>query len=118
MKTDEKIKFLNFLGLARRAGKTVHGMPLVCASLSARQPSLLVVASSEASDGTKKKITSQCTFYHVPLLFFPCSTDELAHAVGKTGNMATVGVTDERFAAQLTNIYEKGKETSARSEER
>lgn len=109
---DETERLLKFLGLCRRAGKTVHGTPLVCTALAAKRPPFLVLMSEEASDGTKKKLCNKTSFYRVSLLSLPVSCERLAKAVGKTGELAAVAVTDEGFARELAKIYAKGKDSS------
>ena len=104
---------MTFLGLCRRAGKTVHGTPLVCTALAAKRPPCLVLMSEQASDGTKKKLCNKTAFYHVSLLSLPVSCERLAKAVGKTGELAAVAVTDEGFARELAKIYAKGKDSSS-----
>ena len=108
----ELTRLLTFLGLCRRAGKTVHGTPMVCTALASRKPPVLVLLSAHASEGTKKRVEIICSFYRVPLLLLPAPTDRLAKAVGKTGDMAAVAVTDEGFARELRKLYTKGKDSS------
>ena len=110
---DETERFLTFLGLCRRAGKTVHGTPLVCEALAKRRPPYLVLLSSGASAATAKKITDKCRFYRVPLLTVPADPDRLAHAVGKACSLAAVAVTDESFARELRKLHVIGKASSA-----
>ena len=105
-------RLLTFLGLCRRAGKTVHGTPLVCTALAAKRPPFLVLMSEEASAGTKKRLCNKTSFYRVSLLSLPVSCERLARAVGKTGDLAAVAVTDEGFAKELAKIYAKGKDSS------
>ena len=66
----------------------------------------------EASEGTKKRLYSKTSFYRVSLLSLPVSCERLARAVGKTGELAAVAVTDEGFAKELAKIYAKGKDSS------
>ena len=108
---DFSTRFLRFLGLCRRAGKTVHGTPLVCTALAGKRRPFLVVMSAFASDGTQKKLTNKCKFYSVPLLSVDVATDILAHAVGKTGDLAAVGIMDEGFARELGKIYAERKDS-------
>ena len=104
---DETERFLTFLGLCRRAGKTVHGTPLVCEALAKRRPPCLVLLSAGASAATAKKITDKCRFYRVPLLTVPADTERLARAVGKASALAAVAVTDESFARELRKLIGK-----------
>lgn len=110
-------RFLRFLGLCRRAGQTVHGTPLVCLALAKKKPPCLVILSAGASAGTRKKVENKCSFYHVPLLLTEASPEEMAHAVGKTGVLAAVGVTDGNFARELCKIHAQGKESSGTRED-
>lgn len=110
-------RFLRFLGLARRAGKTVHGTPLICTALATKKPPCLVVMSLRASANTQKKLMNKCSFYNVPLITVEVDIDALAHAVGKTGGMAAVAVTDESFARELCKINALRKESSLAEDE-
>ncbi len=113
----EAERFLTFLGLCRRAGKTVHGTPLVCEALAKRRPPYLVLLSQSASGGTAKKITDKCKYYRVPLLVVPATTERLARAVGKSGAIAAVAVTDENFAKELGKLHAIGKASSDTEDE-
>lgn len=109
---DETERFLTFLGLCRRAGKTVHGTPLVCEALAKRRPPYLVLLSSGASAATAKRITDKCRFYRVPLLTVDADTERLARAVGKTCALAAIAVTDESFARELRKLLGKASSKS------
>lgn len=98
---DEKKKLLGFIGLCRRAQKTVCGTSLVCEALGGRKKPALVVYCEGASAPTKKRIESKCAFYGTPALLLPLSPDELGQAVGKGGPIAAVAVTDAQFAAAI-----------------
>lgn len=91
-------RLLGFLGLCRRAGKTVLGTPMVCEELAKKKKPPLVLYSEDASAATKKRIESKCRFYGVEAIALPVSTGELAHLLGKSGDLAALAVTDEGFA--------------------
>ena len=114
---NETVRFLRFLGLCRRAGQTVHGTPLVCTALATKKPPCLVLMSLGASAATQKKLTNKCLFYHVPLITVDVDTGTLAHAVGKTGDIAAVAVMDESFAKELCKIHAARKGSPAVGEE-
>lgn len=95
-------KLLGFLGLCRKAGKLVLGTPMVCEELRGKRKPALVVASAGASAPTKKRLATKCAFYGVPLREVPVAPDLLAHAVGKSGNLAAVAVTDPKMADALS----------------
>ena len=99
-------KLSSMIGLSRRAGKVVLGTPLVALALRKSPKPFLVLVSEGASDGTKKKLKTKCAYYRVPLLFVPLSTEELAHAVGKGGDMAAIALTDENLTKAVLSAAE------------
>ncbi len=96
-------KLLSTVGLCARARKLITGTPMVCEAMRSRKPAVLaVLEASDTSDNTHHKLVSKCTYYQVPLYRLTADTVRLAHAVGKTGSVAAVGVTDENFYKALT----------------
>ena len=88
-------KLLSTVGLCARARRLVMGTPMVCEAL--RDKRNLIIAVLEASDtsaGTHKKLSDKCAFYGVPLFRIAADTERLGRAVGKSGAVAAVGVTD------------------------
>ena len=104
-----KSKVLMMLGLCRKAGCVVIGTPMVTKAL---QGAKIKVAfySADASQNTRKKITDKCAFYGVRCEMLDISGDELSHALGKTGILSSVGITNENFANELLNLV-NSKET-------
>ena len=95
-------KLLSPVGLCARARKLVTGTPMVCEAMRSRKPTVLaVLEASDTSDNTHRKLVSKCTYYQIPLYRLTADTARLAHAVGKTGSVAAVGVTDENFYKAL-----------------
>ena len=115
-------KLLSTIGLCARARKLVMGTPMVCEAMRIRKPAVLaVLEASDTSENTHHKLVSKCTYYQIPLyrlnthhkLVSKCTyyqiplyrltadTARLAHAVGKTGAVAAVGITDENFYKAL-----------------
>ena len=111
-------KLLSTLGLCARARKLVTGTPMVCEALrtGGKTPVLAVLEASDTSENTHGKLASKCTYYHVPLYRIAADTAQLAHAVGKTGAVAAVGVTDENlFKALARYLPEREAKDSAPS---
>ena len=105
-------KLLSTLGLCARARKLVMGTPMVCEAMrDKRTPVVAVLEASDTSAGTHKKLTDKCAFYGVPHYRLAASTQQLGHAVGKTGAVAAVGVTDENLYKALADKLPK-KETA------
>lgn len=95
-------KLLSTIGLCARARKLVMGTPMVCEAMRSRKPAVLaVLEASDTSENTHHKLVSKCTYYQIPLYRLTADTARLAHAVGKTGAVAAVGITDENFYKAL-----------------
>jgi hypothetical protein len=56
-----------------------------------------VLEASDTSDNTHSKIVSKCSFYGVGHYRLDIGAELLAHAIGKTGATAAVGITDEQL---------------------
>ena len=93
----ENEKILNALGLCARARGLVYGTPMVCEALRARQKPRLVVEASKNSGNTSKRIADKCAFYGVELVQIAADGEALARAVGKSGWVAAVAITDENL---------------------
>ncbi len=91
-------KAVQNLGLAKRAGKTTCGIPLIIEALRSPKKPHLVIASAKASENSLKKITDKCKFYEVELISLPITPEELSHAVGHLGGVAAVSVNDSGLA--------------------
>ena len=94
-------RFLGLVGLAKRAGRTVTGAPLIFTAMRTKRPPCLVLVAEDASDGARKKLRTKCEFYKIPLLYTTYSKDALAHAVGNSGEVAAVAITDQGLAGEL-----------------
>lgn len=95
-------RLLRAIGLCRRAGKLICGVPLICTELRKSGAVQAVLAASDVSDNTRKKLNDKCNFYSVPLIWLPCTAQQLADAVGKDAPIGAVAVTD----AQLMRAVE------------
>ena len=61
----------------------------------------LVVISSEASPGTKKKLKVKSEFYNISAIEVDIDTERLGKLLGKTYSPAAVAVADGGFAAEI-----------------
>lgn len=97
-------KLLSTLGLCARARKLVTGTPMVCETLRDKKPPVLaVLEASDTSENTHKKLSDKCAYYGVPLYRLTADTERLGRAVGKTGAVAAVGVTDANLYKALAD---------------
>ena len=97
-------KLLSTLGLCARARKLITGTPMVCEAMrtGGKTPVLAVVEASDTSEATHEKLISKCTYYRIPHYRISVDTVCLAHAVGKTGAVAAVGIVDENLLRALS----------------
>lgn len=91
-------EWLNFLGLANKAGKVVTGEDNIISKVRNKQVFLVIVAT-DASDNTKKLYKNKCDFYNVKY-FEMGKINELSNAVGKFNRVA-VGICDQGFTKGL-----------------
>ena len=91
------------LGFAMRAGKVIIGTESVLAAVAkqGKAKPKIVLISSTASDGTRKKILTKCEFYHIQAAPISLSSDELGSLLGKLYAPAVVAITDDGFATQI-----------------
>lgn len=82
------------LGLCAKAGKLIYGVPMICESLKKGKAPVLVLSASDNAPNSAKRLRDRCSFYGVHLCMAQISGEELAHAVGKSGRISAVAVTD------------------------
>lgn len=102
---NDTAKILGLLGLCRRAGRLVCGTPQICESLGNKKDIRMVLMADGASENTRKRLSDRCKYYGVALYAVKVTTAELAHALGKSGELAAVGVTDPSFAKGLEQLF-------------
>ena len=90
-------RLLGAIGLCKRAGKLISGVPLICTEMRKGGPIQAVLAARDASDNTKKKLNDKCKYYGVTLQLLPYTAEELAAAVGKDAPIGAVAITDARL---------------------
>lgn len=121
-------KLLSTVGLCARARKLIVGTPMVCDALrevpreaprGARRKEgrkngasalCAVLEAADTSENTHRKLTAKCAYYGVPLYRLSVTTEALARAVGKTGVVASVGITDDSLLRALVR-YLPAEET-------
>ncbi len=101
-------RLLSALGLCAKARKLVFGTPMVCEALKEKRKPYLVVEAGDNSENTRKRLEDRCGFYGVRKHRLEASGEALAHAVGKTGKVAAVAVTDENLALLILGRLDKG----------
>ncbi|WP_125588659.1 L7Ae/L30e/S12e/Gadd45 family ribosomal protein [Companilactobacillus jidongensis] len=97
-----KKSFLDFLGIALRAGKMISGTELTMQGIR-NQSVKLVIMASDCSDRTKKDLTNKTNSYDV-VLIDNFTSQELKDAIGKERKV--IGITDLGIARRLIEIME------------
>ncbi len=95
MKNDGNRELLFALGLCAKAGKLIYGVPMVCEALKKQKTVVAVFSSADNSPNSAKRLSDRCTFYGVPLHTLDIDGDTLSGAVGKSGRLAALAVTDK-----------------------
>ena len=88
---------LGAVGLCRKAGKLIMGTDAVCLALREPKKPFGVLAASDCSANTAKRLADKCASYGVPLEKAAVTCEELAAAIGKGAKTAAVAVTDENL---------------------
>ncbi len=88
-------RVLSALGLAKRAGKVITGTQLVQDAVRHKK-ALLVLAASDISDNSKKKLVNSCDFYNVEFTQYS-DMAALSAALGQKKAITSAAITDENF---------------------
>ena len=105
LKGGSEKKLMSLLGFAARARKLVCGTDL-CRDEIRRGNLSLVIVADNASANTKKRIADACRYYGADMCIAPITSLELSHQIGKSANIAVVGVTDANFINGIAALFE------------
>ena len=95
MMSDQNRALLFSLGICAKAGKLIYGVPMVCEALKKQKSVVAVISSADNSPNSAKRLLDRCTFYGVPLHTLDIDGDTLSGAVGKSGRLAALAITDK-----------------------
>lgn len=101
---ENNTKLRGLLGLCKKAGGLVCGTQMICDTLKENKPVCMVLMAKDVSDNTGKRLCDRCRYYGAHLESIPMTAGELAHAVGRSGELAAVAVTDKNFASGLEKL--------------
>ncbi len=109
-----KSALASMLGICKKAGQTVIGTEQVCDAVRKKAEWVrLTAVACDISQNTRKKLSDKCAYYGVKLIFLPLTAGELGAAVGKSGSVATVAITDAGLAdaviKKAINTSEEGE---------
>ena len=104
-------KALNYLSLARKAGKAELGEEPVGAAARALHAHLIVVAG-DASDHTWRRAKSFAAGTNQQCLRLSCSKDEMGMAIGRS-SLAVAAITDAGLALALVQSLNQPEKSKA-----
>ena len=101
-------KILSSLGLCAKAGKLIRGVPMICEALrrSGASKVYLVLEACDTSDNTHKKLNDKCNFYNTEKIRLDENGEALASAVGKSGSIGAVAITDVGLSEMVKRHFE------------
>lgn len=97
-------KLINAFGLAKRAGKCVLGTEM-CVENIRNKKAKLVIAASDLSDNTVKRLCDSCSYHGVELIFAKADKIELGKRLGKNNGTSSAAILDEGFVNICRKIY-------------
>lgn len=103
MAQDKITRTLSMLGLCKKAGRLVSGVPLVCDAVREGR-AFLTVYAAEASANSVKRVCDKCKSYEADAMAVETTPEALAKAIGKSGAVAAVSVCDRGFAEAIMKI--------------
>ena len=101
---DKSTRLKGLLGLCKKAGGLVCGTQMICDALKENKTVFMVLMANNVSENTSKRLFDRCRYYGTRLESIPLTTEELAHALGRSGELAALAVTDKNFAAGLEKL--------------
>ena len=97
---------LSALGICAKARRLIAGTPQICEALRKEPRPFLVLCASDASENTAKRLRDRCAYYHVRLVELAMDADRLSGAIGKSGRVAAVAITDEHLCRLVTDTLQ------------
>lgn len=103
MAADKITRALSMIGMCKKAGRLISGVPLVCDAVREGRAELTVYASG-ASENSVKRISDKCKSYEADIVAIDVTPEVLGKAVGKSSAVAAVGIADRGFAQAIIKI--------------
>lgn len=102
-------RLLHALGICAKARGLVFGVPMICEALGVKgnKKPILVLEAAGNAENSEKKLSDKCAFYGVRLEKTGIDGETLARAVGKTGRLAAVALTDENLCRLVLGTLER-----------
>lgn len=101
-------KFLQFLGLMKRAGKLCEGYNR-CEEFVLKNKVFLLIISEDVSQNTKEKFLKYCEKQSVPIIE-GYTKEELGKTLGRH-EINIIGVLDQNVSERLSNLFSEKNDT-------
>lgn len=101
--TKDAEKLLGAIGLCKKAGKLILGVPMICDALrrGGKDAPVVVLEASDTSENTHKRLSDKCAFYSVEQIRLTCDGATLSRALGKSAPLAAVALTDRGMSEMV-----------------
>lgn len=94
----EHEKLLRALGLCAKARALVCGVPMICEALKTKKKTVYaVLCANDNAENSAKRLRDRCAYYGTEIHTLPFDGDMLSSAIGKSGRVAAVAITDENL---------------------
>lgn len=103
MAQDKITRALSMIGLCKKAGRLISGVPLVCDAVREGKIHLVVYASG-AAENSVKRVRDKSGSYGVTAFALDVAPEALGKSIGKSGAVAAVGIADSGFAQAIEKI--------------
>lgn len=103
MQRDPRARALSMIGLCKKAGRLIAGVPLVCDALREGRVALVVYAAG-AAENSVKRVCDKAKSFDTAALAVNVTPEVLGKSIGKYGAVAAVGITDRGFADAIKKI--------------
>ncbi|MBQ5389752.1 MAG: hypothetical protein IIU58_02480 [Clostridia bacterium] len=100
---DKNTRALSMIGLCKKAGRLISGVPLVCDAMREGRVYLALYAAG-AAENSLKRVCDKAKSFDTPARSVDTTPEMLAKSIGKTGAVAAVGITDRGFADAIIKI--------------
>ncbi|MEY7999626.1 ribosomal L7Ae/L30e/S12e/Gadd45 family protein [Clostridium sp. Mt-5] len=100
-------KFLQFMGLTKRAGKLVEGYN-ICENIIKKNKLYFVIMSRDISKNTCKKFLNYSCSYNVPVIKTQYSKEQLGGAIGLK-EINIIGISDNKMGKVLFELWKKNE---------
>lgn len=102
---NNKVKLINIISIACRAGKVISGEFVIEKTLSGKNNVKLLLLASDVATATKEKYEKLSQNSKTLLIYTELTKDEMANSIGKT-DRAAIAICDEGFKKAILKILD------------